>query len=73
MGPIPFYLMEFRDGLNSGMVWIDGQGNWCTGGWLPLESETATPQVDIAYLQNGSTYPTCLAALDALLLMDRAK
>jgi hypothetical protein len=71
--PIPFFLMEFRDKLNSGLVWTDGVGNWGTGGWLPLESEDATPQLEVSYLQGSAAYPTCLDAIDALIAMKRVQ
>ena len=71
--PIPFYLIEFRDNLNSGMVWTDGNGNWGTGGWLALESESSNALVAISYLQNSQAYPSCLDAIDALVNMKRGK
>ncbi len=47
-----FLMIEFRDGNLAAMVWGDGQGNWGTGGWRALSSNSVM-DVDIAYLQDS--------------------
>jgi hypothetical protein len=71
--PVPFFLIEFRDKLNSGMVWTDADGNWGTGGWVALSSPDEVPQIAISYLQGSPAYRTCFDAIDALIEMKRAR
>jgi hypothetical protein len=65
---VPFFVIEFRDGLNAALVWNDGQGNWGAGAWQRLTSAEATLQADLSYFQGrpaARSFPEVLEHLIA--------
>jgi hypothetical protein len=70
-GPATMFLPDCRDGLYAALFWDDAEGNWGSGGWIPVAHEgadvTCPPSAfSIDYMQNNPAFPTAAAVMDHL-------
>ena len=70
-GQVEFFALEFRIGLESALIWQDGEGNWGAGQWLSLshsDADVTCPpsQLSLQYFQGAQASASLGAALDLL-------
>jgi hypothetical protein len=70
-GQVDFFVLEFRVGQQSALIWQDGQGNWGAGQWLRLSHPDADitclpSSLSLQYFQGSKANPSLAAALDLL-------
>ena len=64
--PVPFWVIEFKDGLYSALAWTDSEGNWGTGGWKLRDREAAAVKVGLSYFQNNPSARSLEEVMKAL-------
>ena len=70
-GQATMYLPDFRDGLYAALFWDDADGNWGSGGWIPIahvDADITCPPsaFSIEYLQNNPAFPIARSVMDHL-------
>ena len=65
------FLPDVRDGLFAALFWDDAEGNWGSGGWIPIahaDADITCPpsQFSIEYLHNNEAFPDARSVMDFL-------
>ena len=70
-GQATMYLPEFRDGLNTSLIWDDAGDNWGSGGWIPIahaDADVTCPPsaFGVEYMRNNPAFSSVSALMDEL-------